>query len=115
MRGYGEVVRELNDAHLGEQVNQVCDQPAIKFFYYLDESVSETILGERFAEPMELLNHSIPRHQVVQASFVTDVLLCEDPLVFCANGDTGAQLPREANGRFSVGANFDARNHRLGV
>ena len=54
----------------------------IQILHRLDKLASKSFVGERFAQPVELLDHSIPRHRLIQATLVSFVLLNKGPLVF---------------------------------
>ena len=47
-------------SNLGEHVHQVRDPPGIKLLHRLDEPASEIVVGERLAQPLELLNGPVP-------------------------------------------------------
>ena len=60
-------------SNLGEQVHQVRDPPSIELVNRLDEPASEIFIGERFAQPMELLYSPVPRHGIGQPPFVAQL------------------------------------------
>ena len=64
---------------------------------------------------MELLEDTVPRHGVIEASLVADMFFLQDPLVISANGDAGTKLLGKTSRELLVGTDLDTRDHRLGV
>jgi hypothetical protein len=60
-------------SNLGEQVDKIRNWPSIELLDCLDESVSEIFIGEGFAQPVELLEDTIPGHGVVEVSLIADM------------------------------------------
>ena len=102
-------------SNLGEQVHQIRDRLGIELLHSLDESRSETLIRESFAEPVELFDSPVPPHGLRQASLVAELLLHQDPLVFGANGDAGTELLGIASRELLVGMDLDPREQRLRI
>src|SRR5580692_5584555 len=107
--------KDRGRSNLGEQIHKVGDWPLIKLLYCFDQPTSEILIGERFAQPVELLEDTAPRHGIIKASLVADMFSLQDPPFFSANGDAGTQLLRKTSRELLVGTDVDTRNHRLGV
>src|SRR5580700_3461721 len=89
--------KDRGRSNLGEQIHKVGDRPLIKLMHGFDQPASEILIGERFAQPVELIEDTAPRHEIIKASHVADMLSLQDPLVFSANGDAGTQLLRKTS------------------
>lgn len=79
-------------SNLGEQIHQVRDRPSIELLHSLDQPASQVLIGERFAQPMELLHSPVPRHGIGQPPFVAQLLFDQDPLVFGVDRDSDSEL-----------------------
>ena len=104
-----------NRSDLGEQVHQARDRSRIELLNGLDQPASEIFIGERLAQPLELLHGPFPRHRIGQTSLVAQLFFHQDPLIFGMDGDSGIEFFRIASGEMLVGLNVHSCEQRLRI
>src|SRR5580700_10377106 len=101
--------KDRGRSNLGEQIHKVGDRPLIELLHGFDQPHWEILIGERFAQPVELFEDTTPRHGIIEASLVADMFSLQDPLFLSANGDAGTKLLRKTSRELLIGTDLDTR------
>jgi hypothetical protein len=81
---------------LSQKVGQFRNRPGVEPLYGRYNPAAQIGVGEGFAQPVELIDRSLPRQWVGQAALVAELLLELGPSAFRANSNAGAELVRVA-------------------
>ena len=74
-----------------EKIEQRGNWRRVDFLHGVDQLIAKTRVRKLFAQPMELLHDAIPRHGIVDAALIANMLLHQNPLVLGVDGDAGAE------------------------